>query len=188
MTRMLKIAILTGFLFSVNAAATEISIDYNRSADFSKYKTFAFQPGVPAADANMDKFILDKLEAMLTAAGLKKVDSLEKADLHVLYTVAVTQGVETEVVQRRQALTGLPKWDYESLQGKGPITSLHEISEGTLVVDIEEGTTSKLLWHGVATETFVAAEGVEVTQKTVDSVLGLMLRKFPPKPAKPKAP
>jgi hypothetical protein len=187
MKRMLAIAALAGLLCTVGAAATEISIDYRRDTDFSKYKTFAFQPGVPAADANMHQFILGKLEALLTAAGLQKVDSLEKADLHVLYTVAVEQGVKTDVVQTRQPMTGLPKWDYESLQGSGSLVRHQEISEGTLAVDIEEGATSKLLWHGVATETFAEAEGFEAAQKVVDSVLGLMLRKFPPKPQKPAA-
>lgn len=181
------IAALAGLLCAVSAAATEISIDYRRDTDFSKYKTFAFQTGVPAADANMHTFILGKLEAMLAAAGLQKVDSLEKADLHVLYSVAVTQGVKTEVVQMRQPLSGLPRWDYQPFQGGGAIVNQKEFSEGTLVVDVEEGATSTLLWRGVATDTFAEAEGIETTQKTVDSALGLMLRKFPPQTRKPAA-
>lgn len=180
-------------LLSVGSLAGEISIEHRRDIDFSKYKTFAFQPGVPAADESMHDIILAKIEAMLTAAGLRRVDSLEKADLHVLYSVTVTQGVKTEVVQLRPIVTGLPNWDYAPLakpkwDGKpdleegGTSVTRKEFSEGTLVVHLEDGPTSTLIWQGAATETFASGEGPDAAQNKVEATLNLMLRNFPPKP------
>lgn len=184
MKRTWKIAALTGLLVATAALAAEVSIDYKRGTDFSKYKTFAWQEGVPAADPSMHKFILAKIEAALAGAGYTKVDSLDTADLHVLYSVDVTQETETEKVERRSIVTGLPKWDYSSFVDQGTLVDHRKVTQGSLTVDVEEGSTGTLLWSGVASSVLLSAEPA-ANQKKVEEAVRLLFMKFPPKPSQP---
>jgi hypothetical protein len=186
MKRTWKVAGFMALACAVTVLAAEISIDYKRDADFSKYKTFAWQEGKPAANPTMHQRILEKLEAALTAAGYKRVDSLEKADLHVLYRVEITKGAQTEVVRKETTITGVPKWDYSSFVREGATVNQKDLTEGSLEVDIEEGATSTLLWSGVASG-YLLSDDFEQNQKKAEQAIRLMFKDFPPKPAKPAA-
>lgn len=179
-----KIGMLLGILCAVAAFAAEISIDYKRDADFSKYKTFAWQDGMPAPNPAMHKFILEQIEKAMTAAGYTRVDSLEEADLHVLYSVTITTDSKTETIQKNPPITGLPKWDYDAFGRTESAVHRTMLSEGSLMVNIEEGKTSKLLWQGVGSG-YLLSDTFEENKKAAEQAIRLMFQSFPPKKAKP---
>jgi hypothetical protein len=187
MKRSWKIAALVGLTWAVAAFAAEISIDYRQDADFTKYKTFAWQTGIPAPNPEMDKFILAKLEVALTAAGFKRVNDLRAADLHIIYSVSLSKSTQTETVEKMSLRTGLPEWDYSPFVRQGTSVNQTDLTEGTLKVDVEEGGTSTLLWSGVASKYLVAEGQFKENQKLVEQAIRLMLKDFPPKKGKPAA-
>jgi hypothetical protein len=166
------------------ALAAEVAIDYKSGTDFSKYKTFAWQTGAPAVGESMNRLILSKIEAALTAAGFKRVDTPDSADLHVIYSVVLKRGSETKEIQKTSPLTGLPKWDYSSLAQHGSMVDHTKFVEGSLAVDIEEAKTSTLLWSGVASGVLLS-DNPEDNEKKAAEALRLLLKDFPPKATKP---
>jgi hypothetical protein len=187
MRGLLKVAAVMGFLAAVAVFAGEISIDYHKDADFAKYKTFAWQTGVPAASPEMDNFILAKLEKALAATGFNRVNDAAAADLHIIYSVSLSNVTQTETVQKMSLRTGLPEWDYSPFVRQGATVNQTELTEGSLKVDVEEASSDKLLWSGVASGYLVADGQMKENKAKVDQAIRLMFKDFPPKKAKPAA-
>ena len=75
----------------VAAFAQEVQFDYNRSANFSAYKTYQwvdFKP-VDVGDQILDQDIKRAVDAQLAGKGLRRVES--GGDLHVGYQAGISQ-------------------------------------------------------------------------------------------------
>src|SRR5438128_11205736 len=68
------------------AAAQKITYDFDKTAPFSMFKTYAFKDGTPAGQPLIDQRIVAALESELHAKGLTKNDS--NPDVVVLYHMA----------------------------------------------------------------------------------------------------
>ena len=66
--------LLTLLVFTTPAAAQKIKFDYDKSADFSKFKTFSWTRGAPPHNPLINQMIIDGVEQSLTAKGLTKVN------------------------------------------------------------------------------------------------------------------
>jgi hypothetical protein len=79
--------LLTLFVFSAPAVAQKIKVDYDKSADFSKFKTFSWTRGAPPTNPLINQIIIDGVEQSLTAKGLTKVN--DGGDLLISVAVAI---------------------------------------------------------------------------------------------------
>lgn len=170
--------LLAVLVFSSPAMAQKIKVDYDKSADFSKFKTFSWTSGAPVQNPLINQIIIDGVEKSLTAKGLTKVNS--GGDL--LVSVAVAIQYDIQVAQASRGNTG------SDLQTGIPTGSAlpFEVRKGSLVIDIEDPAAKSLVWHGLATDTLryepsgdmqKDAKKVEGRlRKTVDK----LLKKYPP--------
>ena len=73
------------------AMAQDVRFDYDRSANFSTYKTYQWAGDSPNASGNqlMDQNIKQAIDEQLAAKGLRRVES--GGDLQVSYQAAVQQ-------------------------------------------------------------------------------------------------
>ncbi len=69
------------------AFAKKPKATFDKSTDFSRYKTYAWASGTAAPDITVDTIIIVTVEAQLERAGLKKADA-ESADVLVRYDAA----------------------------------------------------------------------------------------------------
>jgi Domain of unknown function (DUF4136) len=84
------LTVVLGFSFMLmtgTALAQKVTIDYDRNADFSKYKTYAFGQGTPAPETLMNQRIQEAIERQLAEKGLTRVEN--NPDLIVVYHCAV---------------------------------------------------------------------------------------------------
>jgi len=65
-------------------------------------------------------------------------------------------------------------------------SNLRQIHGGTLVIDIYDGATGKLVWRGTAAEGISSKE--KTNQENVDKSVAAMFAKFPPKSGGPMLP
>ncbi len=70
-------------LIAATGFAQKITTDWDRGADFTKFKTYAYAKGTPVEDPLMDQRVVDAIEAALEKEGIKKVDS--DPDMYVTY-------------------------------------------------------------------------------------------------------
>jgi len=161
--------VITVLLLLVSFAfGQHVNFDYDHSADFSKYKTFSWikEPATPK-DPLMKQRIIDAVNAQLLAKGLRRVDS--NGDLGVSVNVA-TQEEQT----LNSFYNGFGPWAW----GLGPTTTIETYTEGTIVADLFDAHTKKLVWRGVAHKE-VSSKPAKVTEE-IDKAIEKLFKHYPP--------
>ena len=159
-------------LLSAGAFAQKVSVDYDREADFSKYKKYAWAEDVRAGDSLMHKRIVDAIDDQLTAKGWIRVNPDQSPDAYVLYQVAVREEQEVHVWG-----TGYgPGWR----RGGGGTTdvTVERILVGQLVVEIGDAASKQLVWRGKASDT--VSDKPEKNAKKIEKAAEKMFKNFPP--------
>lgn len=157
----------------VVVVSASVTVDWDKTATFGNYKTYAWDKGTPAKNPLWDQRIVDAVDKQLAAKGIQKVDASANPDLLVLYHAAV--GSQTEV-----NTMGTGGWGWR-WGGGMQTTTVDKIPTGQLSVDIGNAKTKKLLWLGTASDTL--SDNPDKNEKKLNSVVQKMFKKFPP-PAK----
>ena len=158
-------------LLAGSAFPQKVSVDYDREADFSKYKTYAWAEGISAKDPFMHQRIVDAIDAQLAAKGWTKVDRSQDPDAYVLYQAAVSEEKEVQVWG-----TGYGRgWRYG---GGTTQVDVNKILIGQLVVDIGDAASKKLVWRGRASDTL--SDKPEKNEKKIKKAVEKMFKKFLP--------
>ena len=151
------------------AWAQKITMEFDRAADFSKYKTFAIRDGQlnsrnPALNSPLiKKQIESDIEHDLTSKGLTRVDG--PSDLNVRYTFGSARKTEVEAY---------PAGWY----GLGTRYVRVPYAEGTLVIDLRDPTTRSLVWRAIASEE--KSDPTKIEGK-LDDMVKKSINKYPPK-------
>jgi hypothetical protein len=163
--RVLILVLLT----ATTTFAQKITVEFDASANFSNYKTFAIRDGQlnsknPALNSELVKKRIDAdIERDLTARGLKMVTG--QADLNVRYRLGAAPRTE---VERYPAGWG----------GLGTRVVRVPYTEGSLVIDLRDSATRSLVWRGIAREEKSDASKIE---GKLDDMVKKSLEKYPPK-------
>jgi len=161
--------LLLGLLAAHGVFAQKITVEFDRNADFSKFKTFAIRDGQlnsrsPALNSELvKKRIESDIERALSAKGLEGTTG--KADLNVAYRFGSARKIELE---------SYPAGWY----GLGTRIVRVPFAEGTLVIDLRDPTTRSLVWRGIASEEKSDATKIE---GKLDDMVKKSLDKYPPK-------
>jgi len=144
------------------AAAATVNYDNDPSYNFSNPKTFTWvektSPEYPLAHPRIVKAV----ETQLDAKGLKAAAS--GGDLTVDYHV---------ILKNRAQVTA---WGYQP--GWGRSIDVQQYTEGTLVVDLIDAATDKLVWRGSATD--VASDSPQTNEKRINKAMEKLFKKYPP--------
>lgn len=164
----LRVSCLIGAVLLFGAVfAREISLDYDHAVDFSAYRTYLWTQGTPAANPNVDRAIVEAVDAQLKGKGFTKVE--KEADFCVLY----------RAVLREEATS--TDYDYGKFKLENRNVVVQRYTVGTLVVDVVDAKSKNLLWRATATDA-VGSDPTK-TQEEVPGLVGLMFKGFPPEKA-----
>jgi len=167
------------------ACAPSVTVNFDRTADFSQYRTYAWSIGTPARSPLIDRRIIAIIEEQLAAKSLQKTEN--QPDLVVSYHAALNQEIRYNTTSIDAGYG--PGWGagysyYGRGGGWGPrggdtITTPTKITVGTLNVDIYDSKRKEMIWRGSASETLTTDR-----QKTIDLIkerTAAMFEKFPPR-------
>jgi len=163
-------AFLLIFLTASSVIAQKITIEFDQTVDFSKYRTFAIRDGQlnsknPALNSELVKKQIDaEIVRHLSARGLQMVAG--QTDLNVRYRLGSARKVELE-----QYPAGWRGWGTRVV--RVPYT------EGTLVIDLRDASVHALVWRAIASEEKSDAGKIE---SKLDSMVRKSFEKYPPKP------
>jgi hypothetical protein len=161
-------------LFATALCAQQVKTDYDRSADFSQYKTYSWEK-VQTQDPLWVGRIKDAVNADLTAKGWTQVASGGQ--------VAI---VAMEMTKNQQTLNtfydgfgGGLGWRRFGGGGFGDATTTTEnYKVGTLVVDLFDTNSKNLIWRGSASDTL--SNKSEKNIKNLDKGVEKLFDHFPP--------
>jgi hypothetical protein len=144
--------------------AQHVTTDSDPSAPFATFRTYAWTPGTASAVSLFEQRIHEGVNAQLQAKGMMQVDANPN-----LY---VATHVTTRTVPQVMA-NGFGPWGFG-----GGVATVQTYMEGTLVVDLYDASTRKMVWRGVSTST-VSSKPQKNTVK-IDKALAKMFERYPP--------
>jgi hypothetical protein len=162
------------FLFAGKSSAQQVKTDYDRGADFGQYKTYSWEH-VKTQDPLFVDRIKNSVNAALAAKGLTQVDS--GGDVSI---------VAVEITRNQQTLNTFYDgfgggWGWRRFGGGGfgeATTTTETYKVGTLVVDLFDTKTKKLLWRGTSSDTL--SNNSDKNIKNLDKGVEKMFKQFPP--------
>ncbi len=164
------------------AFAQKIYIDYDPSYDASGVETFAWAETSETSVANQDPLlhsrILNGIEYYLTLGGAREVEN--DPDVHVTYHSSTKKEVVVDTSHYGYGYPG--SWGYYGRRypygGYGTSTStVRTYNRGTLVVDIWDAASDKLVWRGTAVNITVTDNPTKM-DKRIDKALKKMVDKW----------
>jgi hypothetical protein len=168
--RIILIPVGIALLFAAASFAQEVKTDYDHGADFSRYKTFSWEK-VQIADPVWADRIKAAIAADLAKAGWRPVES--GGDIAVL---------ALEIDETHQTLNTY----YDAFGGtwswKGGYTdfttTIDTYQVGTLVVDLFDANTKKLVWRGSSSKSLSVKS--DKNFENLDKGVQKMFEHFPP--------
>ncbi len=158
----------------------KVKVGYDKSADFSKFKTYAWAPqDVTARMPLVAAAIKAAVNEELTSRGLRKVDS--DPDLLVSYQGGVD--AKSAVAAQDPGYTasgGVPLPDSTMWSGSLGASSSAEM-QGTLAIDLADARRNQLVWRGTAKAKLDTQNQSKVFDQANKAVTE-MFKKYPPKP------
>lgn len=166
-------------------AAQDVRYNFDKSADFSKFKTYKWVALKDAQKANplVEKQIQSSIDAQLATKGLSKVES-DPADLYIGYQAAIGQD--------KQFTSYSSGWGYGGgwygggwYGGPGGSTmttgQTSTIYTGQLGVDMYDSANHTLIWRGVASKTLDTKAKPDKQEKNLNKAVAKLLKNYPPK-------
>jgi hypothetical protein len=170
MQRMIFASIGIALFFATASFGQEVKTDYDRSADFSKYRTYCWER-VETKDPLWIDRIKAAVSAVLSAKGWKEVAS--GGDVSI---------IAMEMAKDHQTLNTF----YDGFGGGwfwgggfgDSTTTVDTYRVGTLVVDLFDTNTKRLIWRGSSSDTLSGKSDKNI--KNLDKGVRKMFDHFPP--------
>jgi hypothetical protein len=162
--------------------AQKVSYDYNKSANFAAFKTYAHKNGTPAGQPLIDQRILAAIETELGAKGLTKADA--NPDVFVIYHIAVDKEKDISTFSSGYSGGYGPYgwgWGGGGWGGGTTTTQVRDILIGTLIIDMADAKAGQLAWRGMGVKEVNTQAKPEKRDKSINNAVKKIFSNFPPK-------
>jgi hypothetical protein len=150
------------------AFAREIATDYDHHIEFSRYKTYSWAK-VETPNALWDERVKAAIDSQLAAKGWTQVPA--GGDVSIV-AVGMTHAKPT----LRTFYDGFDGWRWGGFGEATTVVDNYKV--GTLVVDMFDSSTKKLIWRGSASDTL--SDKPEKNAKDLEKTVQKMFEHFPP--------
>jgi len=186
-----KFLTVLALMLLAGCSSTPPVIDYDRSVNFGKFKTFAFidehplllAEGGESASPLLEGRLIQITENVLSARGFTLVADREAADIAVGFTIGGREKIQVNSYPAayQPYYGGYGRGWGGAYYGVGmsTTTSVQQYTEGTLSVDLYEVATHQPVWHGSATKR-ITSKMEKDPRETVNEIMVEILASFPP--------
>jgi len=173
-------ALLVMLVWGLGAQAQKIHVNYDKTVNFSNFKTYAWAPQSAVAHPMLAADIVGAIDDELTARGLRKLDT--NSDLIVqVYGSVDTDSTFYSNDPLYMGSGGVPPFD-PSMTGPAFVgnwgNTTVTIHKGDLVVDLIQASAKKLVWRGMAIEN-VSSHDPEKLMTEVNNAISKMFKEYP---------
>ena len=184
--KILKLLPLVMLFIASSCVSVRVSSDYDKEADFNKYKTFAFyKKGIDKVDiSDLDKRrILRAIEADLVAKGFTKSENPD------LLVNIFTKSREKINVYNNNYLGWYPyyyggfgHYGYAGHYGfgYGAYNNVTKSTEGTLFIDLIDANKKELAWQGMGTGALTSSKNISKKEERIKEFVTEIMAKYPP--------
>ena len=181
---MQKIRLLTGLLAVVLAPvvllAQKVSYDFDKTANFPAFKTYALKDGTKVGQQLIDDRIVAAIDSALTAKGFTKSSS--DPDVFVVYHVAFDKEKDISTFSSGYGGGYGPYgWGWGGGMGGTSTTQVRDILIGTLVIDMADAKKGQLAWRGIGVKEVDTQAKPEKRDKSITNAVNKIFKNYPPK-------
>jgi len=172
----MKLINLTALMcLGVSAFAQDMQYDYDRSANFSAYKTYHWidYKRVDPGDQLLDQDIKRAVDAQLAGKGLRRVES--DGDLVVGYQAGISQEKEFDSLGGG----GFGGWGGPFGWGNTRVTT-STIDIGKLTIGLFDPAGKHLVWRGAVSKTLNISKDPDKNYRTLEKAMAKLFRNYPP--------
>ena len=164
-------------ILAATASFAEVKTDYDRTADFSRYKTYSWGK-VHTQNPLWGDRIKAAVASALAAKGWTEIESGGDVSIMAMEMTEDNRTLNT-YYDNFGGGWGWRRWGGGFGDGFGTSTTTEETYRvGTLVVDLFDTSTKKLIWRGSASDTL--SDKSDKNIKTLNSDVQRMFDHFPP--------
>lgn len=165
------------FLFVLaSCSSVRVATDFDKNADFTKYKSFAFfKSGIDKVEiSDLDKRrILNAIDAELTAKGFTKSESPD-----FLINIFTKSREKVDINQFNAGWGYGWGWGWNPWMWGGYNTTVSTSTEGTLYIDIIDARKKELIWQGEGVG--VLTQNMNKKDERIQEFVKKILSKYPP--------
>ncbi|MBB1364678.1 MULTISPECIES: DUF4136 domain-containing protein [unclassified Shewanella] len=185
----MKTLFIAAAVLALSACSTlKSTSDFDPSVSFEQYKTYSWvekknEDAGYHLDGLMDQRVRAAVETQLSQKGISKADK-QNADLLVNYITKVDKKINIDTFNSNFGYNPYygPRWGFGgSLHSE---TTVREYDVGTLMVDLVDNKTGKLIWRGTVADTVREQSTPEERINTINQAIGTVMMNYPPKPNK----
>jgi len=175
------LVVISALFLHACASAPDIRTDYDRAADFSRYRSFNFvaEPTENRAgyETILGKYVRAAVIQQMEQRGYALSDN---PDLLVNYSTRVEEKTEVTPYTTLRPYYGYRTSRYRTWTGYRWETDAitNEYTQGTLNIDIVDNREKQLVWEGVAVGR-VSQEQQENREMTVNAAVAQIFTKYP---------
>jgi hypothetical protein len=164
-------------LLLAGCATLGVSAHVDRTFDFNRPHTYEWGPadalptGDPRLDGNefFDDYFRGAVERGFALKGVGKATS-EPPDLLIHYHASVTREIDVAAIER----------EYSNCYGKGCYPSVIDFENGTLMIDVMDARTNRLVWRSWAQGSVAGViNDQDRLRKMVNEAVESMMEKWP---------
>lgn len=184
-----KISFLLVAILCTSHFYAQVTSDYDKTVDFTKYKTFSFEGWQDNSDQLVNdldkKRILDSFGAEFSSRNLQYVE--QGGDMIVTLYFAIDQKTSQTAYTNYHGDMGYGGgwgygygrgWGYGMGMGTATTTYSENVYDvGTFVVDVYDGESKKLVWEGISRKTI--NQNPKKREKTIPKGVKKLMKKFP---------
>ncbi len=158
----------------------KIYIDYDKDAINNDYKTFTWviseETSVIDSSPLMHSRIVNAIEHHLSQGGM--IEVRENPDVYVTYHTNEKEEMQLHTDTFGYGAGAGMRWHggYGGAMGASSTTRTYTYTKGTLIIDIWDAKSEKLVWRGSATAT--VKEKPEAAAKQIQNVVNKMVKKW----------
>ncbi len=173
---------LAMMLMPALAMAQKVSYDFDKTANFASFKTYALKDGTKVGQQLIDDRIVAAIETELAAKGFTKTES--NPDVFVVYHVAFDKQKDISTYSSGYGGGyGGYGWRYGGgWAGGTSTTQVRDILVGTLVIDLADAKKGELAWRGMGVKEVDTQAKPEKRDKSISTAVNKIFKNYPPKP------
>ena len=188
-------AAVVALLFTLAGCSNQPSftVDYADDADFSSFRSYRWYDDIHGSELaeyrqynSSDKRVRTYVDRELKAHGLRE-STTERADVWVNYHISKEQQMRIDSFSRYPSAgmhggVGVGTYGSAVSLGYSSGPSVRTYKEGTVVLDIIDARSSKIVWRGIAEGRLKENLSINDKNRVASEVAAELLADFPPRP------
>ncbi|MGO2011378.1 MAG: DUF4136 domain-containing protein [Pseudoalteromonas sp.] len=181
----MKNLLIAAAVLMLAACAKTPDVDYDRTVDFTNYKTFAWLPQATLANTDnyqisplMEQRVRDAVNTQLQAQGITLTDT-NTADVLLNYHASVDTKIDADTFNAGYGA----RWNHWGMSYNTQTTT-REYDVGTLILDVIDRSSNQLVWRGAHEGRLKKKQSPEQRNEAVSKAVATILSGFPPEKVK----